>query len=150
MFTGVQGNFAPVKILSFLKEFNANKVWWSEAWNIPPPPKKQQQQNSSLPSNKTNILQVARAWRETTPVCSRLTRLVRVGYSRHDYGASRERTQIMRRAQDGSVHMQRSLPSSSYPARSTLRAIMFESCIFDSLVYSLSTCSYANFPLEIY
>ena len=35
-------------------------------------------------------------------------------------GASRERARITRRAQDGGVHMQRSLPSSSYPARSTL------------------------------
>ena len=41
-------------------------------------------------------------------------------YSRHDSGASREQAQIMRRAQDGSVHLQHSLPSSSYPARSTL------------------------------
>ena len=65
-------------------------------------------------------MKVARAWRETTPVCSRLTRLVRAGYSRHDSGASRERARITQRAQDGSVHMQRSLPSSSYPARSTL------------------------------
>ena len=53
-------------------------------------------------------------------VRSGLTRLVRAGYSCHDSGASRERAQIMRRAQDGSIHMQRSLPSSSYPARSTL------------------------------
>ena len=53
-------------------------------------------------------------------VCSRLTRLVCAGYSRHDSGASRERARILRRAQDGSVHMQRSLPSSSYPARLTL------------------------------
>ena len=43
-----------------------------------------------------------------------------MGYSLNDSGASREHAQIMRRAQDGSVHMQRSLPSSSYPARSTL------------------------------
>ena len=50
----------------------------------------------------------ARAWRETTPVCSGLTtcRLVRAGYSRHYSGASRERARITRRAQDGSVHMQ--------------------------------------------
>ena len=57
-------------------------------------------------------------------VCSGLTRLVRAGYSRHDSGASRVRARITRRAQDGSVHMQRrlrSLPSSSYPARSTLK-----------------------------
>ena len=67
---------------------------------------------------------VARAWRETTPVCSGLTRLGRAGYSRHDSGASRERARIMWRAQDVSVHMQRSLPSSSYPARSTLRRIL--------------------------
>ena len=51
-------------------------------------------------------LKVARAWRETTPVCSGLTRLVRAGYSRHDPGASREPARITRRAQDGSVHMQ--------------------------------------------
>ena len=42
------------------------------------------------------------------------------GYSRHNSGASRKRVWITRRTQDGSVHMQRSLPSSSYPARSTL------------------------------
>ena len=66
-------------------------------------------------------IKVARAWCETTPVCSGLTRLVRAGYSRHDSGASRERARITRRAQDGSIRMQRSLPSSSYPARSTLR-----------------------------
>ena len=59
-------------------------------------------------------------WRETTPVCSGLTRLVRAGYFRHYSEASRERARITRRAQDGSVHMQRSLPSSSYPTRSTL------------------------------
>ena len=46
--------------------------------------------------------------------------LVRAGYSRHHSGASREHVRITRWAQDGSVHMQRSLPSSSYPARSTL------------------------------
>ena len=57
------------------------------------------------------------------PVCSGLTRLVRAGYSRHESGASRERARITRRAQDGSVHMQRSLPSSSYPARSTLKPV---------------------------
>ena len=61
-------------------------------------------------------IKVTRARRETTPVCSRLTRLVRAEYSRHDSGASRERARIMQRAQDGSVHMQRSLPASSYPA----------------------------------
>ena len=65
---------------------------------------------------------VARAWCETMPVCSGLTRLVRPGYFRHYSGASRERARITRRAKDGSVHMQRSLPSSSYPARSTLTA----------------------------
>ena len=53
-------------------------------------------------------------------VCSGLARLVHAGYSRHDSGASRERARITRREQDGSVHMQRSLPSSSYPARSTI------------------------------
>ena len=53
-------------------------------------------------------------------MCSRLSRLVRAGYSRHHSGASREHARITRWAQDGSVHMQRSLPSSSYPARSTL------------------------------
>ena len=46
------------------------------------------------------------AWRETSPVCSRPTRLVRAGYSRHDSGASRERARITQRAQDGSIHMQ--------------------------------------------
>ena len=51
-------------------------------------------------------LKVARAWRETTPVCSGLTRLVRAGYSRRDSGASRECARITRHAQDGSVHMQ--------------------------------------------
>ena len=66
------------------------------------------------------LFKVSRAWRETTSVCSGLTRLVRAGYSRHDSGASRERVRITRHLQDGSVHMQRSLPSSSYPARSTL------------------------------
>ena len=40
------------------------------------------------------------------PVCIELTRLVCAGYFRHDTGASRERTQIMQRAQDDSVHMQ--------------------------------------------
>ena len=59
--------------------------------------------------------------RETTPVCSRLTRLVRAGYSHHDYGANRERARIPRRVQDGSVHMQRSLVSSSYPAQLSLK-----------------------------
>ena len=43
-----------------------------------------------------------------------------LGYSRHNSGTSRERVRITRRAQDGSVHMQCSLPSSSYRARSTL------------------------------
>ena len=58
-------------------------------------------------SNWQQILfKVERAWRETTPVCSELTRLVRRGYSRHNSGASRERARITRRAQDGSVHMQ--------------------------------------------
>ena len=66
------------------------------------------------------FVKVSQAWRETTFVCSGLTRLVRAGYSRHGSGASRERARITRRAQDGSVHMQCSLPSSSYPARSTL------------------------------
>ena len=70
-------------------------------------------------------LKVARAWRETMPVCSGLTWLVRAGYLRHDSGASREHARITRRAQDGSVHMQRSLPSSSYPARSTLIFTLF-------------------------
>ena len=65
-------------------------------------------------------LKGAQAWRETMPVCSGRTRLVRAGYSCHDSGASRERARITRRAQDGSVHMQRSLPSSSYHAQSTL------------------------------
>ena len=68
-------------------------------------------------------IKVARARRETTPVCSGLTRLVRAGYSRHDPATSRELAQIPRRVQDGSVHMQLSLPSSSYPARSTLSVI---------------------------
>ena len=46
-------------------------------------------------------------------------------------GASRERAQITRRAQDGGVHMQRSLPSSSYPARSTLtNLITLYYCLF--------------------
>ena len=61
-------------------------------------------------------IKVARAWRETTPVCSGLTRLVRARYSHPDSGASRERARITRHAQDGSIHMQCSLPS-----RSTLR-----------------------------
>ena len=53
--------------------------------------------------------------------CVAETRLVRAGYCRHDSGASRERARILRRAQDGSVHVQRILPSSSHPARSTLK-----------------------------
>ena len=68
-------------------------------------------------------VKVSRAWRETTPACSGLTRLVRAGnsrVSRHDSGANRERARITWRAQNGSVHMQPSLPSSSYPARSIL------------------------------
>ena len=56
--------------------------------------------------NRIINFKVARALRETTPVCSGLTRLVRAGYSRHDSGASSEHARIMRRAQDGSVHMQ--------------------------------------------
>ena len=74
-----------------------------------------------------STIKVKRAWRETTPVCSRLTRLVRVGYSHHDHnsGASRERARITRHTQYGSIHMQRSLPSSSYPARSTLMSMCF-------------------------
>ena len=66
------------------------------------------------------FIEVTRAWRETTPVCSGLTRLVCAGYSRRDSGASRERARITQRAQDGSVHMQLFSPPSSYPARSTL------------------------------
>ena len=65
-----------------------------------------------------SMVKVARAWRETTPVCSGLTKLVRAGYSRHDSGASRERARIMRRAHAAS------LPSSTYPARSTLRGLI--------------------------
>ena len=52
-------------------------------------------------------------------MCSRLPGLVRAGYSHHHSGASREHARITRWAQDDSVHMQRSLPSSSYPAGST-------------------------------
>ena len=66
-------------------------------------------------------VKVARTWRETTPVCSGLTRLVRAGYSRYDSGASRERARITRRVQHGSVHNDAaSLPCNSYPARSML------------------------------
>ena len=54
-------------------------------------------------SNNRHALKDARAWRENTPVCCGLTRLVRAGYSRHDSGASRERARIMRHAQDGSI-----------------------------------------------
>ena len=63
-----------------------------------------------------HLVKGARAWRETTPVCSGRTRLVRAGYSRHDSGASRERARITQRVQDGSVHMQRS-PAPITPGR---------------------------------
>ena len=66
------------------------------------------------------VIKVAQAWRETTPVCSRLTRLVRAGYSHYDSGASRERARITRRAQDGSIHMQLVLRPAPITARSTL------------------------------
>ena len=52
-------------------------------------------------------------------VSSGRTRLV-CAYSRHDSGSPRERAWITRRPQDGSVHMQCSLPSSSYHAWSSL------------------------------
>ena len=59
------------------------------------------------------------------PVCSGLTRLVRAGYSLHDSGL--EQVGNMHEScgvvQDGSGHMQPSLPSSSYPTRSTLSNI---------------------------
>ena len=83
---------------------------------------------------------VTRAWRETTPVSSGLTRLVRAGYSRHDSGASRERARITRRAQDGSVHMQRSLPSSSYPARSTLNKLHIQGKFYENLRWVQGRC----------
>ena len=66
-------------------------------------------------------VKVTLAWRETTPVCSGLTRLVCAGYSRHDSGASRKRAGITRRAQFGSCPHTASLTCPcSYLARSTL------------------------------
>ena len=92
-------------------------------------------------------IKVARAWRETTPVCSGLT--TRAG-SRGIlpswlWSKYRERARIMRRAQDGCVHSAStcsySLPSSSYPARSTLMSMYmtdtfcsWEKCHFQELL----------------
>ena len=50
-------------------------------------------------------LKATRAWCETTPVCSGLTRLVRAEYAHHYSGTSGERARITRRAQDGSVQL---------------------------------------------
>ena len=78
---------------------------------------------------------VARAWRETTPVCSGLTRLVRAGYSRHYSGASRERARITQHAQDGSVHMQLVSRPATIPPRSTLRVRTIFLCTVFLLIY---------------
>ena len=73
-------------------------------------------------------IKVARAWRETTPIWSGLTRLVRAGYSRHDSGASRPgnvRESRGVRKMAASTRSVLSLPSSSYPARSTLMCVTY-------------------------
>ena len=57
------------------------------------------------PTLLPSTFKATRAWCETTPVCSGLTRLVRAEYSRHYSGANGERARITRRAQDGSVQL---------------------------------------------
>ena len=92
-----------------------------------------------------STFKVARAWRETTPICSGLTRLVCAGYSHHYSGASGKRARIMRHAQNGSVHMQLvSRPALSRPVDFNVNKYMYgyeklgRKCLIFS--YWLKTC----------
>ena len=102
-------------------------------------------------------IKVARAWRETMPVCSGLTRLVRAGCSRHDSGANRERARIPQRAQDGSVHTQACArwqrPHAAYPPVQLLsRPVDFNKFEMNKQVavyHSFDGSCYHELPLDL-